>query len=107
MAVVKSNGQLFYASVEFEYMGPGGSFDIGIGVKYTPYPTWAFTTVTLPPCAEHKWFSVSVQGVWNTDLGGGRKVDVLKFFQHAGGSRNISGTGFIEADWDGDVYVTA
>lgn len=107
MTIGKLNGDVFGARVAFDYKGAGGSFDVGIGLKYTPTPTWAFATITLPPCAAHQPFYVDVQGIWYTDLPNGREVETLKFFQIAGGPRDIGGGGFIEADWDWPFHNVA
>jgi hypothetical protein len=101
---LKRNGDTFRAKLTFNHKGAGGDFDVGIGVRYTPEPTWAYNTVTLPDDPTAKSYTVEVEGIWSTDLPTGRLVDVLKFIQVKDGPRDIGGQGFIIADPDRDVF---
>jgi len=105
MPIAKFNGEQFRSTITFSHIGEGGAFDVGIALKYTPSPTWAFTRISIPDTDETLHYTVDVSGTFSTDLGGDRRIDVLKFIQQAGGPRDISGDGFEISDWDREVYV--
>ena len=106
MAVDKLVGQDFRSTIAFYHYGEGGEFDVGIGLKYTPSPTWAAKRITISNNSSNFWkvYRVEVSGTFMTDLQDGRTVDVLKFIQVAGGQLDIGGNDFVIADWDRDVY---
>ena len=107
MELPQTIGQSFPIVMSFGYIGPGGNFDVGIGVApATPFITrarveeWAYNRVTLPSSENWKEARVVVRV---TSLSTGRK-DAMKFIQVAGGDRDPGGEGFIVADWDKNVF---
>lgn len=107
MPIDKINGVSVGAVVTFAHIGRGGLYDIGIGIKYTPAPLWLVSpSIPINDDDSYLFYSNTVPGgIWNTDLGNDRRVDVLKFIQVAGGPRDIGGNGFVLADWDREVFV--
>lgn len=97
-------GEPFRAKLYVDYRGPGGRFDIGIGLKYEPGATWAVKSVYLG--LEPVWatYEIIVEGTWDTQLTLNRRVDVLKFVQTEGGPRDIGGNGFIIAAWENSTW---
>ncbi len=107
MELPQTIGQSFPIVMSFGYIGPGGNFDIGVGLApATPFITralveeWFFSRFTLPPSPNWKETKVVVRV---TSVSTGRK-DALKFIQVAGGDRDAGGKGFITADWDKNVF---
>jgi hypothetical protein len=105
--IPKKNGDTFGGVVEFDHKGAGGDFDVGFGVAYSPTPTWAYKTVTLPDDASWMHYQVSVSGIFNTTEAPGTRIGTMKFIQYKGGPRDISGKGMLLADPDADVYVVS
>jgi len=107
--LAKSIGDTFTATLTFQYQGPGGNFDVGIGfapaalVGFQNVTNFYPTTVSLPLVSTWTSRTVTVGGQIPTGMAPGLK-DILKWIQIAGGSRDPGGNGYQLADWDQDVY---
>ena len=108
--ISKYPGGQFAANLLFEYQGPGGTVDVGLGfapaaaIGFQNVTDWFSVTVTLPAAAT--WITGPIVGVTSTipyTMALGLK-DILKWVQTAGGPRDPGGNGFLIADWDEDVY---
>ena len=109
--IPKALGATFAVNLAFEHRGPGGEFDIGIGIAPVgvlglskPVTHWFLATATIPDDADWEVYpEVEITGIIPSDMAPGLK-DVLLWIQAAGGKRDPNGRGFLEADWDQDVY---
>jgi len=104
-AVVKKPGDMCTVTLSFQHVsGPGGSYDIGIGLApgNGQVTDW-FASLKVVPATLGLMTHV-IQFIWPSNYTN-RSYDALKFIQVAGGPRDPGGNGFKIADWDRDVYV--
>ncbi len=112
MAISKLPGAACSVTLTFSHRGPGGTFDVGIGlapselVGHNPVVGWFPLAKAIPAHSAFTSVSVVVTFAWPSSLGDGN-YDTLKFIQVAGGPRDPGGGGFLLADWDEDVYGQA
>ena len=108
-SIPKAVGNTFAGNLTFQYQGPGGSFDVGMGfapaalVGFQNVTHFFLTTTTLPLASTWTSKTLTVGGIIPTDMAPGLK-DILKWIQTAGGPRDPGGNGYKLADWDEDVY---
>lgn len=100
-----SNGDAFSVTMDVTYKG-GGAFLFGAGLKDgSEDGVWATAEAFLPSSTEWATVSIRMTGVFNSTLGSGRSIDMIKAVQTIGGPLNINGKDMIKADWDRDVYI--
>ncbi len=101
-----SNGQSFSVTMRIIYKGGGREFLFGVGLKDgSANGVWAKTIGELPESIDWTTCLVTVNGIFNSTLGSGRSIDVIKAIQTIGAQLYISGQNMIKADWDRDVFV--
>ena len=114
-SIPKAVGNTFAGNLTFQYQGPGGSFDVGMGFSpaaslfglpigtHKPVTHFFLTTTTLPIASTWTSKTLTVGGIIPTDMAPGLK-DILKWIQTAGGPRDPGGNGYKLSNWDDDVY---
>lgn len=106
MATLKKvPGQSYGARINFDHIGPGGSYEIGFGLApSSPTPrvdpsTWLFRNFVVPPDALKGGRFIDIDGIWPRGLPNGKYV-CMTFVQVPGGPKDPGGNGFLDADWD-------
>ena len=103
-SVAKAAGDPTTIAISFNYKGPGGELDIGVGLGSAgAVQSWLFKTTTI----EASLISVEPRTVTLvTAIPAGTVSgikDCLKFVQAKGGVKKVDGT-FIKSGWDASCY---
>ena len=109
--VPKNPGDSVTVGFTFDHKGPGGEFDIGIGLAPAesifgvlgPVQQWIYQALPVSKDSDWTTQTVSMTGVIPLSITQGKK-DGLKWIQSKGGARRVDGSGFKIADWDKDCY---
>ena len=110
-SVPKSPGDSVTVDFTFNHLGPGGEFDIGIGLapasavtgSYGPVQQWVYQTLVVPEDKTLSTRTVIMTGIIPLATPAGKK-DSLKWIQTKGGGRLTNGEGFLVSGWDRDCY---